>query len=254
MIDGVRTAGVAPDELVKRVKQPRLAELVARSLRDDILRGALKEGDRLPAFDELLERFEVSAPVGREAVRILETEGLLSVRRGNVGGAVVHLPSSARVGYMASLVLQTERVRLSDVGIALSELEPRCAALCAQTAARDSDVLAGLDAALAEEDAGNSNGAGADQFHGVLVDRCGNEALALAVRALRAIWDGHGRQEVEDEPEGAIAHARIAALIAGGDKREAFLAEHEHLHVSGRYVPDDDVAIDHDRVTGQTPR
>jgi DNA-binding FadR family transcriptional regulator len=249
-----RTVHVAADELVKRVKQPRLAELVAGSLRDEIVRGVLTEGDRLPPFDELFERFEVSAPVGREAVRILETEGLLSVRRGNVGGAIVHRPSSARVGYMASLVLQSEGVQLSDVGTALRELEPRCAALCAQVAEREPKLLAAFASAIADEDAGTSNETGADRFHRLLVDHCGNEALALAVRALQAIWDGHGHREVEEEPAAAIAHIRITALIAAHDKRDVFLAEREHLHASGRYDVDDDMPVDHDRVTGRATR
>jgi DNA-binding FadR family transcriptional regulator len=243
---------MAAGQQIKRVKQPRLAELVAASLRDDIVTGTLKEGDELPPFDELLDRFEVSPPVGREAIRILETEGLLSVRRGNVGGAVIHLPSAARVGYMASLVLQSERVQLADVGIALRELEPRCAALCADVPGRDAVVLPELEALIEQEERhGESAGAlAADRFHDVLVDACGNDALALAVRALQAIWNGHLGQDVEAEPAAGVAHRQIAELIAGDDLPAVYLSEQEHLLTAGRYVRDDDLPVDHARVTG----
>ena len=91
----------------QRIRQPRVAELVASRLRDDILTGRLKEGDVLPTQESLFAEFGVSPPAVREAVHILEADGLISVRRGNVGGAVVHLPSAERTAHMISMVLQT---------------------------------------------------------------------------------------------------------------------------------------------------
>ena len=82
--------------VVQRIRQPRVAEIVASRLRDDILSGRIKEGDVLPSQDSLLSEFRVSPPALREAIHILETDGLISVRRGNVGGAVVHPPSAER--------------------------------------------------------------------------------------------------------------------------------------------------------------
>jgi len=81
------------------MRQPRLAEMVASALRDEILSGSLTEGDTLPRQEDLLADFQVSPPAVREALRILETEGLVSVRRGNVGGAVVHVPSARGVAW-----------------------------------------------------------------------------------------------------------------------------------------------------------
>src|SRR5258707_617511 len=83
----------------------RLDELVADALRDRITGGDLRDGDLLPKQEELLAEFRVSKPSLREALRILETEGLITVRRGNVGGAVVHLPDSDDAGYMIGLIL-----------------------------------------------------------------------------------------------------------------------------------------------------
>lgn len=71
-----------------QLRQPRLSEIVASELRDRILSGSLGEEGRLPKQDELIAEFGVSPPSVREAMRILETEGLITVLRGNVGGAV----------------------------------------------------------------------------------------------------------------------------------------------------------------------
>ena len=96
--------------VVHRIRQPRVAEIVASRLREDILSGRLKEGDVLPSQESLFSEFGVSPPALREAIHILETDGLISVRRGNVGGAVVHLPSAERTAHMISMVLQSRSV------------------------------------------------------------------------------------------------------------------------------------------------
>ena len=83
-----------------QLRQPRLADMVASVLRDRIVNGELGNGDLLPKQDELLEEFRISRPSLREALRILESEGLLTVRRGNVGGSVVEAPNAESSAYM----------------------------------------------------------------------------------------------------------------------------------------------------------
>ena len=77
------------------VRGERRAEIVADELRRQIIDGELSDGDLLPRQEILVEQFNVSLVSLREALRILETEGLVSVRRGNRGGAVVHAPAKA---------------------------------------------------------------------------------------------------------------------------------------------------------------
>ena len=95
------------------LRQPRLAEMVADGLRERILSGELGDGDMLPKQDDLLAEFRVSPPSIREALRILETEGLITVQRGNVGGAIVHRPKPATAAYMLGLVMQSRSVQLA---------------------------------------------------------------------------------------------------------------------------------------------
>src|SRR5918996_2342005 len=99
----------------RQLSQPRVAEMVADILRARIVDGALGDGDLLPKQDDLLEEFRVSRPSIREAMRILETEGLVSVRRGNIGGAEVHAPKPSNAAYMLGLVMQSKHVRLGDL-------------------------------------------------------------------------------------------------------------------------------------------
>src|ERR1700692_2312687 len=134
---------------VQRFRQPRVAELVASQLRDDILSGRLKEGDVLPSQESLFSEFGVSPPALREAIHILETDGLISVRRGNVGGAVIQLPSAERTAHMISMVLQARSATPADVSGALLHLEPICAGMCAARIDRTTEVVPYLESEIA---------------------------------------------------------------------------------------------------------
>ena len=67
------------------VRSPKTAELVAGTLRRMVVDGQLKDGDFLPNEAELMAHFGVSRPTLREAVRVLESERLVEVRRGSRG-------------------------------------------------------------------------------------------------------------------------------------------------------------------------
>ncbi len=211
--------------------------MVASALRGRILSGELADGALLPKQDELLEEFGVSLPPIREALRILETEGLITVQRGNVGGAIVHQPQEAKVVYMMGLVLQSRQVALGDVLTAVVSFEPACAAACAGRADRATTVLPVLratldDAAAAIDDPATYTGL-ARRFHLELVALCGNEAMALVVGALESLWtvhvdtlarsrDRHGSfSDVVARRQSAKEHEKLYARIEKGDAKGA---------------------------------
>jgi GntR family transcriptional repressor for pyruvate dehydrogenase complex len=209
-----------------QLRQPRLAEMVASALRARILNGELADGAMLPKQDELLEEFGVSLPPIREALRILETEGLITVQRGNVGGAVVHAPQEAKVVYMMGLVLQSRQAPLGQVLDAVTAFEPACAAACAARPDRAETVLpvlrATLDAANAAIDDPAAYTGLARQFHLDVVATCGNEAMALVVGALESLWTVH----VDHMARSVDQHGSFSDLAA----RRASVREHEKLY------------------------
>ena len=70
-------------------KRPKAAENVAAELRRQIVTGRLKPGDKLHPENVLQAEFAISRPTMREALRILESESLISISRGKLGGARV---------------------------------------------------------------------------------------------------------------------------------------------------------------------
>src|SRR5689334_22847187 len=101
------------DRFTPRV--PKTAELVASHIRRRIVLGQLREGDALPSETALMEEFDVSRPTLREAFRILESEALITVRRGARGGARVREPSVDVAARYAGLVLQHRGATVADV-------------------------------------------------------------------------------------------------------------------------------------------
>jgi GntR family transcriptional regulator, transcriptional repressor for pyruvate dehydrogenase complex len=85
-------------DLLSRVSVGRISEVIVDQIRVLIRQGQLAAGDRLPSERELCERFGVSRVTVREALRVLEANGLVEIRVGARGGAFVTAPSSRLVG------------------------------------------------------------------------------------------------------------------------------------------------------------
>jgi GntR family transcriptional repressor for pyruvate dehydrogenase complex len=85
-------------DLLSRVSIGRISEVIVDQVRLLIRQGQLTAGDRLPSERELCERFGVSRVTVREALRVLEANGLVEIRVGARGGAFVTAPSSRLVG------------------------------------------------------------------------------------------------------------------------------------------------------------
>jgi DNA-binding FadR family transcriptional regulator len=246
----IGTAGnrVAPNDfsapLKQRLRQPRLAEMVADGLRQRIVSGELADGAMLPKQDDLLLEFRVSPPSIREALRILETEGLITVQRGNVGGAIVHRPKPGKTAYMLAMVLQSRSVNLLDVQNAIRHLEPACVAACAMRPDRETTVLPRLkdniDRSRANIDNADLYIGLARQFHVELAAGCGNETMSLIIGALESLWSAQvDRLARRTAQHGAFAdravrlatlkdHERIYRYIAKGDAAGAERAAREH--------------------------
>ncbi|MFC9981076.1 FadR/GntR family transcriptional regulator [Gordonia sp. NPDC127522] len=221
----------------------RIAEYVASELRTRILAG--DEGFRLPTQDQLVQEFGVSYPSVREALRILETEGLATVRRGNVGGAEVHRPDGTSAAYHLGLSLEAARVTLDDLADGLRSLEPMCAAACAERPDRGETVVPELDANVEESAALVGDGVAfthkARQFHDLIVAHTPNLTTRYVVSTLVALWSAQeeawaealtrrGEYPSEGEAKHAVrAHKRIAREIAAGHAAEAKRLYRTHL-------------------------
>lgn len=226
------------------VRFQRLAEQVADDLRRRILTGELDHGSSLPVEEILRAEYPVSKPTLREAMRMLEAEGLITVRRGSVGGAVVHPPTADHVAYTLGLVLVSRNVDISDVATALREVEPACAAACAEREDRHTTVVPHLrelhEHSVAVVDDLLEVTTASRQFHEAVVELCGNASLSAMAGALESLWSTHESEwahhaengrgiPVEERLVVLQAHQELLELIEAGDAEGARSLAAQHL-------------------------
>ena len=167
-------------------------QLIADELRASIARGELSEGETLGREPELIERFGVSRPSLREALRILEAEGLITVVRGLRGRVIVHEPNERMTARTAALLLNARNVSLADVFDARAQLEPLAARTIASLRGRDRQpIVAELRAWIDEEEAAIQDpevfGIANARFHERLIALAGNQTLAIVAEMLNEV-------------------------------------------------------------------
>ena len=96
-------------------------------MRDRILRGELVPGQRLPPEDELTEQFGIARTTLREALRVLESQGLLTIRRGRGGGPEITHPSLEPAATALAVSLRLSGTTLGDLDEARRLIEPHLA-------------------------------------------------------------------------------------------------------------------------------
>ena len=234
-----------------RKERARLREKpqqIADELRQLIVSGALSEGDSLGREPELVERFGVSRPSLREALRILEAEGLISVVRGMLGGVVVHAPDTRMTARTAALVLQARNVSLADVHEARTLLEPTAVRVVASARARRAAVseLRGLiDEQLRAIQDPDAFGRANARFHERLVALAGNQTLSIVAEMLNEILaravtavskTGPAGDSVATRRRGIRSQERLVELIEAGKAAEAEAHWRTHMGVVGRVL------------------
>jgi len=232
----------------RRVRVPKTAELIAASIRREIVLGTLNEGDPLPPESQLMEEFGVSRPTLREAYRILESEGLISVQRGAHGGGRVHSPSAQAAARYAGLVLHFQGTSLAEIYEARTTLEAPCAALVA--ARRTEAGLRALRQANADAEAALDDPtailARHHRFHALLVELAGNSAVTFLASMIDSILDQADIRHVEaqagaeDERKASRraqrTHARMVELIEAKDAKGAEELWRTHLDAAAKRV------------------
>jgi DNA-binding FadR family transcriptional regulator len=217
---------------------------IADELRALIVTGALADGESLGREPDLVERFGVSRPSLREALRILEAEGLITVERGARGGVVAHEPDQRTTARTAALVLRSRNVSLADVFEARALLEPVATRKIAgmPTRARRA-IVAELSALVdAEEETIRDPEAFAvanTRFHERLVAEAGNQTLAIVIEmlneivirmvtAVSSVGDVTGSLSVRQR--GIRSQRRLLVLLIEGVAAAA--EEHWRVHMS----------------------
>lgn len=236
--------GTAGPTNMQRVRVPKTSEVLADQLRGQIVRGDLTEGDFLPPESQMMDSLGVSRPTLREAFRILEVEGLLSVVRGSRTGARVSKPSVELAARYAGYVLEAQGTTIEDLYQARLAIEPSVVRWlttdCNQLAIERLRALLATMKELMDADAHDEFIDHVEIFHQTLVEATGRKTLTFLSRMLLSLAAKHQRDFQRRHPRteaqrrqasllGFKSFSKLVDLIESGNVDAA--VEHWRLHL-----------------------
>ena len=198
----------------KRPKRPKAASIVAAELRRQIATGQLKPGDKLHPENVLQIEYAISRPTLREALRLLESESLITISRGQHGGARVSSIDLGAAARQVGVFLQIEGTTLQDVWLARTVIEPPAAGLLAvlRTPAAFAELEANIAAAreAAQRDPLRYAELSAE-FSMIIIRHCGNKTLHLLAALIHDII----RRQHENVTARTLAKTHVYKLREG---------------------------------------
>jgi DNA-binding FadR family transcriptional regulator len=228
-----------------RIHVPKTSEIVADKIRAQIIRGELNAGDTLPPEGQLMDTLGISRPTLREAFRILEAEGLISVVRGSRTGAKVHKPSVELVSRYAGYVLEAQGTTITDLYHARLAIEPSVVRWLATDRGAGSMVklrnLLALMEQLLDEDRHEDFIDRVETFHQTLVAATGLKTITFMSRMLINLAGKHQHEFQRRHPRaldvrrkshraGLKSYQKVVDLIEAGSVEEA--VAHWRLHLT----------------------
>ena len=222
----------------KPVRQPRISAQVTEQLKQSILTGMFKPGDRLPSERELAEQFQVSRVAVREALRALEIAGFVITRQGVAGGAfVTDLNFQQLMNAFLDLFL-ADKISIPELHEVRRLIEPEIARLAAGKVTPE--YRQRLQDALEEErQPVYSRAEEVDRktmVHFILADMCGNRFFEAIVRSVvglsKKIVEAIESDPVSLHPAGL--HDRVVEAVLSGDPDAAAAAMEKHALEFGK--------------------
>jgi DNA-binding FadR family transcriptional regulator len=225
---------------------PKVAELVADDIRRDIALGRYDDGAELPQGTELMARYQISRPTLREALRVLASERLLEMAPGTTA-VRVRLPSAEVAARYAGLLLQLRGTTLRDLEDSRLVIEAPAAAMLAERAGADPEILDELEGAIAAEadalthDDQVEVGRAGLHVHNAVVKLSGNTTLHAVFSLLGSVIERHTDERIaeardagpaagaEDLRRAHRAHRRFLELVRAGDIERASTQWRRHL-------------------------
>jgi DNA-binding FadR family transcriptional regulator len=215
--------------------------LVAQRIVRDVVREGMAPGELLPPERAMLEKYETGRGTLREALRLLEFQGVISLKPGPGGGPVLRSPAASNLASTLMLLMQLNRAPYRVIVEVRNAIEPMISQLAAQRMS-DED-LAGLADTLKmmRENLGDrasfleSN----KRFHDIIAWSSGNVLFAYLVDSIIDILDGGG-VGVDYPPHRRTAvlkaHEEIYAALADRDAAASEARMREHIDAYTRYV------------------
>ncbi len=238
--------GKIMEKMFRKARQNRIFQDVVEQVQDAIVDGRLTMGDRLPAERDLCEMFGTSRGTLREALRVLEQKGLVEIRLGVGGGAVVKDANAEAISDSLAMLIRSRKISLDHLAEFREDVEGTVTGLAARRA-RKAD-LALLRSLLEQARRHHDAGLGSwDEFvrvdetvHMTLARIAGNPLYIFILQTIheniQRYYDRFlsvGEMELKENYEDLCA---IVASVEAGDARKARRLARDHVRRFRRHM------------------
>ncbi len=223
---GGREMGIEP------IKSTRIYEEIVRQVKAMIAEGRLKSGDQLPPERDLAEKFVVSRTSVREALRALESLGLVEIRPGE--GTFVRQVSIETLIEPLALMMVSQREAIAELFEARRLLEPAIAALAARRATPEElhEMERILEEQAKEIAMGRTGLLQDGQFHAAIASAAHNQAISRLVHGMMDLL-AQSREDSLNTPGRPTRshedHRRVLEAIGRRDEAGAEQTMRDHL-------------------------
>jgi GntR family transcriptional regulator, transcriptional repressor for pyruvate dehydrogenase complex len=213
---------------------PKRSELIAQDLVEYIIDSKLPAGTRLPGEKQMIEQLGVGRTTLREALRILETRGVVTIRSGPGGGPVVRTPDPTDLTDSLTLILQFQRATLVEVLDARAWLEPTVARMAARQITKVTiRRLREINGEMEDAIDGNEQSlmAANERFHRLIAASAGDRVIQALTETLLTVADT-GASELKHSREfkrvSVAGHEMVVVALEkrDGDAAEAAMRAH----------------------------
>ncbi|WP_053136306.1 MULTISPECIES: FadR/GntR family transcriptional regulator [Pseudomonas] len=237
---------VASSGLKLQLDQPglKLAQVLAKTIAHTIVRDGWQVGRVLGSESELQKLYGVGRNLLREAIRLLEHQGVVRIRPGSGGGLVVAVPNIDAVAYSVGLYLEFRRIKGADLQRTRQDIQrlilERCLVCIDGNGRRQLVELLQFERTL---DRRTASAEELQQFHLLLAQLTGDPTLELLTHLMLRLFRDHTRQhQARRHPEAFTrtleAHEHIVEAILAGDNERARTQMNAHIEEINFWIED----------------
>jgi GntR family transcriptional repressor for pyruvate dehydrogenase complex len=228
------------EDMATNGRPQKVAMIVAQRIIRDVAADGIEPGQLLPPERVMLEKYEIGRGTLREALRLLEFQGVITLKPGPGGGPVLRNPDPSHLASTLVLLMQLRRAPFRAIVEVRSALEPVTSSLAAHRI--DDGTLDELDGTIAAMRAGLDDARFFDankRFHDLIAWSSGNALFGYFVESLLGIMDGTVIGIEYPSPRRAAilkAHEEIYVALRSRDAKAAEERMRDHIDAYVRYA------------------